>query len=118
MIFGTPGPRAVIFDLDGTLVDSRLDFSAMRAELQAPEGVGLLEYIDGLPTADARSAALPPEHCAYVGDFHFDIEAAERAGMTPVLYAPGGKAAPEDAARSRLLTDFEHLVAWAMRPAP
>jgi len=191
----------VIFDLDGTLVDSRLDFAAMRAELQAPAGLGLLEYIEGLPTVDARTAAmavvhrhemagaaaatwmpgaeealhtlheaglrtgivtrnsreaarltmqrlgmpaiplkaredaapkpdpeallslaaawaLRPDHCAYVGDFRFDIEAAERAGMTPVLYAPGGKAAREDAARSHLLTDFRHLVVWATDTAP
>jgi HAD superfamily hydrolase (TIGR01509 family) len=201
MVFETPGPRAVIFDLDGTLVDSRLDFAAMRAELQAPEGIGLLEHIEGLPTVEARSAAmavvhrhemagaaaatwmpgaeealqtlhqaglrtgivtrnsreaarltmerlgmpviplkaredaapkpdpeallslatawaLRPAHCAYVGDVRFDIEAAERAGMTPVLYVSPGKAAPEDAARSRLLTDFRHLAAWATRQAP
>lgn len=201
MAFQTPGPRAVIFDLDGTLVDSRLDFSAMRAELEAPAGVGLLEYIEGLATARARRAAmavvhrhemagaaaaewmpgaeealhalygaglrtaivtrnsreaarltmdrlgmpaiplmaredaapkpdpeallslaaawaLEPGHCAYVGDFHFDIEAAERAGMAPVLYAPAGRAPPEVAARSHLLTDFRHLVAWATSAAP
>jgi HAD superfamily hydrolase (TIGR01509 family) len=173
----------------------------MRAELQAPADIGLLEYIEGLPTAGARRSAmavvhrhemagaaaatwmpgaeealhtlhraglrtgivtrnsreaarltmerlgmpaiplkaredaapkpdpeallslaaawaLRPAHCAYVGDFRFDIEAAERAGMTPVLYAPGGRAAPEEAARSHLLTDFRHLVAWAAGPAP
>jgi len=201
MIFTAPGPRALIFDLDGTLVDSRLDFAAMRRELQAPAGTGLLEHIEGLPTGRARRAAmavvhrhemagaaaatwmpgaeaalhtlheaglrtaivtrnsrqaarmtmerlgmpaiplkaredaapkpdpeallalaaawaLQPGHCAYVGDFHFDIEAAERAGMMPVLYVPAGKAAPADAARSHLLTDFRHLVAWAMTPAP
>jgi HAD superfamily hydrolase (TIGR01509 family) len=201
VVFEAPGPRAVIFDLDGTLVDSRLDFAAMRAELRAPAGVGLLEYIEGLATADARSAAmavvhrhemagaaaatwmpgakealhtlhdaglrtgivtrnsreaarltmerlrmpaiplkaredaapkpdpeallllaaawaLRPEHCAYVGDFRFDIEAAERAGMTPVLYAPGDTALSGAAARSRVLTDFRHLAAWAMNPAP
>lgn len=33
-----PSLLAVIFDLDGTLVDSRLDFAAMRRELEAPPG--------------------------------------------------------------------------------
>lgn len=37
--------RAVAFDLDGTLVDSRLDFPAIRAELGFPDGVGLLEHL-------------------------------------------------------------------------
>jgi FMN phosphatase YigB (HAD superfamily) len=29
---------------------------------------------------------LSPAHCAYIGDFRYDIEAAQRAGMLPVLY--------------------------------
>jgi HAD superfamily hydrolase (TIGR01549 family) len=36
--------KGVIFDMDGTLVDSRLDFAAMRRETGCPDGVGLLEY--------------------------------------------------------------------------
>ncbi len=41
-----PTLKAFIFDMDGTLVDSKLDFDAMRAELKFPEGVPLLEHID------------------------------------------------------------------------
>ena len=44
----------VVFDLDGTLVDSRLDFPAMRAETGCPEGTGLLEYQAQLATARQR----------------------------------------------------------------
>ncbi|MCR9205663.1 MAG: hypothetical protein NXH75_13855, partial [Halobacteriovoraceae bacterium] len=40
--------KAFIFDMDGTLVDSFLDFDAMREELQFPKGVPLLEHIDSL----------------------------------------------------------------------
>ncbi len=47
----------VIFDLDGTLVDSRLDFPAMRRETGCPEGTGLLEYLAELPDANAREQA-------------------------------------------------------------
>jgi FMN phosphatase YigB (HAD superfamily) len=97
MVFETPGPRAVIFDLDGTLVDSRLDFPAMRAELQAPMDIGLLEYIEGLPTAGARRSAMAVVH---------------RHEMT------GGSAAPYHPAHCRLLTDFRQLVAWAVGTAP
>ena len=48
--------QGVIFDLDGTLVDSRLDFTAIRSALACPEGVGVLEYIQLLPESDRRAA--------------------------------------------------------------
>lgn len=37
--------QAILFDLDGTLVDSRLDFEALRRELGFPAGVGVLEHL-------------------------------------------------------------------------
>ena len=46
--------RAVIFDLDGTLADSRLDFAAMRQETDCPDELGLLEYIDALEDVSAK----------------------------------------------------------------
>jgi HAD superfamily hydrolase (TIGR01509 family) len=39
---------ALIFDLDGTLADTKLDFQAIRHELGFPEGIGLLEHIETL----------------------------------------------------------------------
>lgn len=184
--------RAVIFDLDGTLVDSRLDFTAMRRELDAPQHLGLLEYIEtlaaprdreeamavvhrheiagaeaatwmpgaeetvhglhaqGLPiaivTRNSRAAAthtmrrlgmpsiplkaredaapkpdpeallalaaewaLKPSVCAYIGDFRYDMEAAERAGMVPILYVGQGEAEAAFAGRVALLRDFREL---------
>jgi len=49
--------RAVAFDLDGTLVDSRLDFAAMRAELGFPDGIGLLEHLATLSDPEAVAQA-------------------------------------------------------------
>ena len=40
--------RGLIFDLDGTLVDSRLDFDLMREEMELPPG-RILESIAALP---------------------------------------------------------------------
>ncbi len=185
--------HAVIFDLDGTLVDSRLDFAAMRREMSAPAGMGLLEYVEtlassaeresameiihrheragaeaatwmpgaeqavhslhssGMPiaivTRNSRQAArltmerlgmpsmplkaredaapkpdpeallalaaeweLPPARCAYIGDFRFDIEAAERAGMLPVLYVGNdGEVPVEHAGQVRVLRHFHRM---------
>ena len=41
----------MLFDLDGTLADTRLDFTAIRAEVGVPEGIGVLEYLDRLEDA-------------------------------------------------------------------
>jgi len=48
-----PRVRGVIFDLDGTLADSNLDFEAMRREMELPPGQPLLEAIAALPEAAA-----------------------------------------------------------------
>ncbi|MCO4753599.1 MAG: HAD family hydrolase [Bacteriovoracaceae bacterium] len=37
--------QAIVFDLDGTLVDSRLDFDKMRMDLGFPSGVPILEHL-------------------------------------------------------------------------
>jgi HAD superfamily hydrolase (TIGR01509 family) len=195
-----PPIHAAIFDLDGTLVDSRLDFAAMRKELGAPRDIGLLEYIEGLASARAREEAMEVVHrheiagaqvaswmpgaeetlhtlhrqgtpiaivtrnsrvaarltmerlgmpaiplkaredaapkpnpeallaiaaqwdiapavCAYIGDFRYDIEAAERAGMTPVLYIAGETPTADYPPTVRVLRDFGILPNWLAPPA-
>ena len=62
----------IVFDLDGTLADSRLDFASMRAETGCPEGTGLLEYIDSLDSDSERSRAAGVIH-------HYEMEGARRA---------------------------------------
>ena len=63
---------AVVFDLDGTLVDSRLDFPAMRAETGCPEGIGLLEYLEELDLPQQRREAEEIIH-------RYETAGAERA---------------------------------------
>lgn len=46
--------KAVVFDLDGTLVDSPLCFKTIRARLNIPEGEYILEYLERLP-AEVRA---------------------------------------------------------------
>jgi len=49
--------RGLAFDLDGTLVDSRLNFEAIRVELGFPRGTGLLEHIETMTDQAAIQAA-------------------------------------------------------------
>ena len=48
----------IIFDLDGTLIDSRLDFSGMRAAIDVPEGLGILEFIESMADPMERKIAI------------------------------------------------------------
>ena len=49
--------RGLIFDLDGTLVDSRLDFAAIRRETGFPDDEGLLEHLARLTDPAEKTAA-------------------------------------------------------------
>ena len=50
--------RAVLFDLDGTLAESRLDFDAIRAEIGLLPGLPILEQLAGVDPAERARAAL------------------------------------------------------------
>lgn len=66
--------RDLIFDMDGTLVDSQLDFDLMRLEMELPTGP-ILESI----------ATLPPEHaerCHVILRKH-EFAGAQRATLLP-----------------------------------
>ncbi|HEV3022713.1 MAG TPA: HAD family hydrolase, partial [Pirellulales bacterium] len=65
----------VIFDLDGTLVDSGLDFEQMRREMGLPPGTPLLEAIASLDEA-GRS------RCTAILESH-EQSGAERASLMP-----------------------------------
>ncbi|MEE4659067.1 MAG: HAD family hydrolase [Halieaceae bacterium] len=71
---------AVIFDLDGTLADSQLDFSAMRRETSCPEDIGLLEFIDSLEDERRRAQAVDVVH------------RHEMAGARRATWMPGAQA--------------------------
>jgi HAD superfamily hydrolase (TIGR01509 family) len=59
----TATPRAVIFDLDGTLTEPVLDFDAIRAEIGLKTGGPILEEIEGYgPAERARAEAIMLRH--------------------------------------------------------
>jgi len=47
---------AVIFDMDGTLIEPLLNFSAIRRELGVPPEAGILEHLESLPSARSKQA--------------------------------------------------------------
>ena len=68
--------RGVIFDLDGTLVDSRLDFDAIRADLKLPPGKLILEALDEMPAGHRKEECLDILH-------RHEMLGAERAVLMP-----------------------------------
>jgi HAD superfamily hydrolase (TIGR01549 family) len=67
--------RGLVFDLDGTLADSQLDFDAMRREMELPPELSILEALDRLEPSHAA-------HCRAILDRH-EWEGAERATLLP-----------------------------------
>src|SRR4051812_20521573 len=70
-----PMIRGVIFDLDGTLADSRLDFVAMRHEMELPPDVPILEALTRLDPQHA-------DRCRAILHRH-ELAGAERAVLLP-----------------------------------
>jgi HAD superfamily hydrolase (TIGR01549 family) len=65
----------IVFDLDGTLVDSRLDFDAMRREMELPPEMPILEAL----------ARLDPKHAARCNEIlhRHELAGAQRATLLP-----------------------------------
>ncbi len=64
----------VIFDMDGTLVDTPIDFAGIRKRLGIPPQKGILEYIDSLEKADRK------EKMSELG--RLELEAAARSRLS------------------------------------
>ena len=52
------GIAGIVFDLDGTLVSSKLDFLAIKAEIGCPPDADALAFIDAMPSVADRAAAM------------------------------------------------------------
>ena len=50
--------HGVIFDLDGTLVDSALDFDAIRRDMGLPSGMPILESLNQIPAGSEKDQML------------------------------------------------------------
>ena len=84
------GIQGVIFDLDGTLVESRLDFAKMREEVGCPPADDILGFVDTLTCerSQARARDLILQH--------------ELNDARTSRWLPNGKAMVEKAQNARL----------------
>ncbi len=67
--------KAIVFDLDGTLIDSPLCFETIKRELDIPSGDYILEHLDTLPAA---SRAIKHKRLEEI-----EVEAARSAILFP-----------------------------------
>ncbi|MGR5236892.1 HAD family hydrolase [Vibrio alfacsensis] len=68
--------KAVVFDLDNTLVSSDMNFSALRRQLGCPQAEDLLEFIE---TIDH------PHHREHAHNVIFDYEISDAEQSTPMI---------------------------------
>ncbi|MEJ6472720.1 HAD family hydrolase [Pseudoalteromonas piscicida] len=82
--------QGIIFDLDGTLVTSELDFSIIRAQIGCPAGQDLLSFIAELPSPYMREEAMnivhqhelcDAQHCEVLPGVRASIAQLSRMGI-------------------------------------
>lgn len=68
-------PRAILFDMDGTLTEERLQWDDLRGSLGVPEGQAILESLLAMPAPDREKAETILHH--------HEHEAATRSTLNP-----------------------------------
>ena len=119
---------AVIFDMDGTLVESPLDFQAIRAELDIGPGQGILEAIEAMgPDRKRRAERQLLAHelaCAHrarpVPGAVETVEAVRREGLKTAMLTRNARR-PMEIVLAKLGLRFD--LAWsrecgAVKPEP
>ncbi|WP_350431673.1 HAD family hydrolase [Shewanella sp. H8] len=76
--------KGIIFDLDGTLVESSLDFDLIRQQIGCPQAIDLLKYVDSLncKTTQAKANQVILDH-----EYQDAINAKPIKGMTELINA-------------------------------
>jgi HAD superfamily hydrolase (TIGR01549 family) len=79
--------RGVIFDLDGTLIDSALDFDQMRSDMEFAPGQFILETLESLPEGARK------DRCREI------LRGHEYRGAMAATLMPGARELVDDLAR-------------------
>ena len=113
-----PPVRGIIFDMDGTLVDSRLDYDAIRRDMGLPEGVPILEALSAQPEGPLRDQMQQTMHrhelrgadeaVLYEGVVEFLSHVQER-GIKAALLTRNSRETT-DRTLSRFNLSFSHVV--------
>jgi HAD superfamily hydrolase (TIGR01549 family) len=82
--------RGVIFDLDGTLIDSQLDFDQMRRDMQFAPGQLILETLELLPDGERK------EQCREI------LRGHEYRGAMGAMLMPGARDLVDELNRLRI----------------
>jgi len=114
----------LIFDLDGTLVDSALDFDAMRAEMGLPPKQPILESLDRMSDAEAlrcreilaRHEWAGAERAVLMPGAAEFLSLLEPLGLHRALLTRNSRAIVERTL-TRLGLEFEYIVAREDAPA-
>ena len=94
---------AVIFDMDGTLIEQEIDFVSLRAELGVPDGMGIIEAIAEMSPekqAAANGALIAREveaagRAALMAGADHTLSAVREAGLKTALLTRNGPEAVE-----------------------
>ncbi|WP_269617861.1 HAD family hydrolase [Zhongshania sp. BJYM1] len=116
---------AVLFDLDGTLVDSGLDFQVLREALAWPADVDLLAYLAALPSPIQRAAAEQTIHEFEMAGAEVstwmpgaqDLLAALAAARIPVGIVTRNTRAAFEVCRARLAIPIANVITREDAPA-
>jgi len=114
---------AVVFDMDGTLIEQMLDFAAIRAELGISPDDGIIEAIERMPPARAAQAsrALAARELDAAGKARLMpgareiLHALARAGVKTALLTRNAKQSME-LVLSRFDLSFD--LAWSRESGP
>lgn len=113
----------IIFDMDGTLIDSLLDFAAIREHLGIPGDVGILEGIDAMPAKQRETAAnwlleqeiMAVQNASLLPGVHNLLAACKNAGLKTALLTRNAQQAMETVLEK---FNLEFDLAWSRENGP
>jgi len=118
--------KGVVFDMDGTLVLSDLDFARIRAEAEVPDGIPILEFLEAAdPSSRRKAERVLMEHekraaveCTLQPGAEQVLEALRKRGLKLALLTRNSRESVDQVV-ARFAMDFDVSIAREdARPKP